>query len=116
MFPRGEFFAGAGASEETVVVPQFVECGEVVFHPMFLAPVGVEVLGRSGSVCDRDAQVPDDAEDVFEVFFPEAGTVEVINAQPDAAGFARQFCVEEEVGGVAPVEVAGGGGREPYGF
>ena len=83
---------------------------------MFLAPVGVEVLGRSGSFCDRDAQVPDDAEDVFEVFFPEAGTVEVINAQPDVAGFARQFCVEEEVGGVAPVEVAGGGGREPYGF
>lgn len=56
---------------------------------MFLAPVGVEVLGRSWSVGDFDVQAFDDEKNILQVFFAEAVTVEVIDAQPGTASFAR---------------------------
>jgi len=40
VFSRSEFFARAGAGEEVAVAPKLIERGEVVLHPVFLAPVG----------------------------------------------------------------------------
>jgi hypothetical protein len=94
------------------VITEAIECVLVLRQAVLLAPVGVEVVSVPGAFGDGDSKPIDYPEDVFEVGFAEAGTVEVINAEQDVAFISRQEGVENEVGRIALVEVAGGGGRQ----
>lgn len=110
-----QFLAGAGAGEEAAVVNIFLELFEgveVFGQATGLSPAGVEIFGVGWAVGKGDAETIDDAEDVFEIVFAEAGAVEVVDAKQEATVGASQAGVEQEVGRVAQVKEAGGSGGE----
>jgi hypothetical protein len=85
---------------------------EVFGQAAGLGPAGVKIFGVGWAVGEGDAEAVDDAEDVFEVVFAEAGAVEVIDAKQEATVGASQAGVEQEVGRVTQVKEAGGSGGE----
>lgn len=107
-----QVFTGAGAGEDQRMTPEMIEGFAVLRQAVLLAPVIVEISRIGRAIRYPDPQPVDHPENVFKVGFAEAGAVEIIDAEQYPALLSGQEGIQGEVGGVACMQVAGGGGRQ----
>lgn len=103
--------AGAGTCVDEALVGQRIQGGSVAMSAMLLGPVTLEFLRRAGSDGPLDAQAPEHAEDVIDVFPPVAMGVGVVDTEGDDGTYLVGEPGDRlDIGDVSRVEEAARGG------